>query len=562
MDRADNRELRAFIAGNGTEFESVEEAQEYLNLVEAAEQKGRELRWADEEQEAYRRSPEAKVDEHRRRADEVASVRRKFEHSAAGYRHAAAKVVRGREAEHLGADEFRGFCQAADRLIADATRADKLEKLEKRERRAAQASVVAEPGPYDKGSPNSWVRDVLVARAPELRGFVVDRSGISDMSEAAVADRLAKHGHGVSRAVLTRSKYGRRVERILSEQHRCEDPDLHARKAREEVRSVRLAEIRAFGTGGGVTASASGGGAAFVAPAFLMDAWAQYRSPYRSFADQLDPSVPLPAFGLEAYLPIVTTGTTVSTQTELSGVSEGDPVTGFSASAIVMKAGQIAVTEQFLDRAGPGIAGDAVLFTQLKNQLGAQVDAYAIAQSLAGALSVTNSGSFALANATAGVGGFLGDLKKAKSKLTDQAGTRIRGTHCFALDDFVDYIGAYSDGNARPVFSPELDDNRLPIRSQGDMMAEGYSGYVLGGLALFGDSNIPNSGSGNIQVIVTRADTILLLEGDPIPYCYPPSFAGNLTAVLGVREYVGAIPRWPSGVSVISGAAYAASTFA
>lgn len=121
---------------------------------------------------------------------------------------------------------------------------------------------------------------------------------------------------------------------------------------------------------------------------------------------------------------------------------------------------------------------------------------------------------------TSGVGGFVGDLKKAKSKLTDTAGIRLRGTHVFAVDDLVDYVIAYADAQGRPVFTPTLDDNRLPIRSVGDQAAEGYSGYVVSGLAMFGDSNI------------------------------------------GVRCYVSTITRLPAGVSVISGSAYAASTFA
>ena len=173
---------------------------------------------------------------------------------------------------------------------------------------------------------------------------------------------------------------------------------------------------------------------------------------------------------------------------------------------------------------------------------------------------VTNAGAFALANATSGVGGFLGDLKHAKSKLTDTAGTRLRGTHAFASSDLVDYIASYADGKARPVFSPELGDNRLPIGPVSDKTAEGYSGYVLVGLGLFADDNIPASGS-NTQIILCRPDTILQLEGAAIPYLYPPTYAGNLDAVLGVRAYVATIPRFPSGVSVVSGAAYAASTF-
>ena len=315
-----------------------------------------------------------------------------------------------------------------------------------------------------------------------------------------------------------------------------------------------------------MTASASGGGAAaFVAPAFLIDdVWAEYRSPYRAFADQCNTSVALPSYGMEVYLTQITTGTLVATQTELSGVSEQDPVATLGNSPVVTKGGQIAVSQQFLDRAGPGISGDAVMFKQLREQLDAQVDSYAISQALAGVTgpgNVTNSGTFAMTNgSTAGVGGFLKDLKSAKNALHDTAGVRLRGTHCFATGDFVDYVSSYNDASGRPMFSPAFDDNCLPIRAVGDPNGEGFSGYVLVGLALYADDNIPLSGS-NAQIIVTRPDHILLLEGAPMPYCYPPTFAGNLEAVLGVRSYVATIARFPAGVSVISGAAYAASTF-
>jgi hypothetical protein len=54
------------------------------------------------------------------------------------------------------------------------------------------------------------------------------------------------------------------------------------------------------------------------------------------------------------------------------------------------------------------------------------------------------------------------------------------------------------------------------------------------------------------------------LEAEPVTYTYPQGAAGNLEAILGlgVRQYVTTIPRYPSGVAVISGAAYAASSFA
>lgn len=559
-ERDPNREVRRFL-GQVTP-EDVEDARETAELYEFARQERREFERAEAEERAAEASGENARVAHRARAFELERVQRKLDNSANGHLTLAASLVEGRENERLSDQEYGQFHKAVHRLADETDLRAKLRKLERREKAAAE--VVREPGPYDDAaSPHSWVSDVLVHTDPQAGLLDLRSSGLSDMRPEAVAERLGQHSRDVHRALLKHNRYGRQVERMMRESRRQGDVVEHERLYRQDLKAAREAEFRAsLTTGGGVTASASGGGAAaFVPPAFVMARWAEFRSPYRSFADQLDNSVPLPDYGLEVYLPIVTAGTSVATQTELSGVSEGDPVTSLSGSPIVPKVGQITVSQQWLDRAGPGISGDVVLFQQLHEQLDAQVDSYAITQALTNAQTVTNSGTFSLANATAGVGGFLGDLKKAKSKLTDLAGTRIRATHCFATDDFVDYIGAYSDGNARPVFSPELDDNRLPIRSQGDQLAQGYSGYVLVGLALFGNSNIPLSGS-NTQVIVTRAGTILLLEGEPIPYVYPPTYAGNLDALLGIRAYVATLPRYPAGVAVISGSAYAASTFA
>jgi len=459
------------------------------------------------------------------------------------------------------ATEFFGATQRAAELFERDRRIAKMQK--RAEKRAEKARVVTERDPYAKGSPHSWVADVLAAHADTGDG---SDSGLATpiRSDGGHAERLQRHGALVIRAIDRRSKYGRWIIEQHTAQYRQADVNLNRKtveKAEKDLRSLMGREFRALSTGGGATASASGGGAAaFVAPAILMNAWAQYRSPYRAFADQCDNSVPLPAFGLQAYVPTFTTGTTVATDTEGSSTPENDPVTNFVSGAIVQKAGQIQVSQAVLDRVGPGIAGDVILYQQLKNQLGAQVDPYAITQVTANAATVTNSGTFAVATAS-GVGGFVGDLKHAKSKLTDTAGIRLRATHAFAQDDLVDYVCSWADASGRPIVTPAFDDSRLPVRSQGDQLAQGYSGYVLGGLALFGDSNIPTT-TNFCQIVVCRPDTILLLEGPPVTYVRPQFQAGNLEPVVGVYEYTTAIAKFPQGVAVISGAAYTASTFA
>jgi hypothetical protein len=194
-----------------------------------------------------------------------------------------------------------------------------------------------------------------------------------------------------------------------------------------------------------------------------------------------------------------------------------------------------------LTESAQGIQGDQVLFRQIKEQSDAAIDSYAIAQALPGASTVSNTGAtFAFGTTTGGSGGFLADIVKSKAKLTDTAGVRLRATHLHAASDFVDFLQSWCDTTGRPVFPPALDDHRLPLRDANDDDAQGYSGYVLSGLALSGDDNIPPSCS-NLQIIISRPETSLLGESAPMMVVSPEGAAGNLEAILSWRVYTATI---------------------
>jgi hypothetical protein len=475
----------------------------------------------------------------RANSDKVNFIRSREAIGAQGQLNRLSDIAVDAEGRAMTDAEFREYQTRKTRLLKSFEEDKRWSKIES----DFDARVTREPGPYDAGSPHSAIRDFFAAQS----------TNPLDPGATEARARQTQHLQDVQRAFQKRTDYGRHLERVSAERHRHEDPRLHEQRARDEVRSLT--------TGGGATAASTSGASVFVSPAILVDAWSQYRSPYAAFCGQCNQTVNLPTYGLEAYVPVVTGTTVVATQTEGSGVSEGDPVTNFAVGAIVNKAGQITVTQQTLDRVGPGIAGDALLFAQLKNQLAAQVDLYAIQQALAGAQAVTNAGTFAMTTASS-VGGLAKDIKSAKNLLHDTAGVRLRASHLFAVGDFCDYVTAYADAQGRPMFSPTWEDSSGPISAAGDPQGQGYTGFNLFGVALFADDNIPASGS-NVQLIVTRPREILLLQGDPVVYVCPAgSVANNLEAVLGVRQYVTAIARYPSGVSVISGAAYTATTFA
>jgi len=359
------------------------------------------------------------------------------------------------------------------------------------------------------------------------------------MGEAAVEGRLQHHAEDVKRALNRNTKYGRQVRAMQLEELRCEDENLH----RDRVRELRGRELRSFGTDGGASATAPGEASAFVPPAILLKAWAEFRTPFASLASQCKQE-DMPEFGLNLYVPSVTGGMEVSSQVEGQAVAEKAPTTGLIKGAVVNKSGQLEVSQVWLDRVGPGIAGDEVLFGQLKMQVDSEVDAYAANELLVGAQSVTNStASFELATAS-GVGGFLGDLRKGKNLVASTAGTRIKATHLFAPSKLTNFIEAFAMSTGGPVWSPTLDDNRLPIRSEGDMQGEGYSGYIVSQLAVFSDDNLPTLGTtAQFQPLILDPQTVLVFRSEPVFYCMPAAYAGTLDAALGARVYTACVPR-------------------
>lgn len=426
------------------------------------------------------------------------------------------------------------------------------------ETRAESARVTREPSPYEAASPHSWIRDRIVT---------VD-SGLTPIGELEEArSRLNHHEFDVAEAVEKRSEYGVKARRMIGESLRGANPDkdYHEVAVRERLdlvrREVKDTELRtALTTGGGSTLTASAGAAAVVPPAIVLKAWVPYRTAYRSVADECDTSEPLPDYGMQVAIPAITSPPSVSAQTEGDDVSDTTPTMGLITADVSSLDGQVEISQQYLDRAGPGIGGDQILFAQLREQLDQQVDELAIAAITANAQTVSNSGTFALATAS-GAGGFINDIKKAKSLIRNTPGVRLNATHCFAVGDFTDYLVALADAQGRPWFMPHYNDMKLPTKSLGMGKSDQDGYYNVASLMLMPDDNIPNNGD-DIQIVVARPSIVSLLEGTAIPSIWPQSIAGSLLAIVGLRQYAAVIPRYPTGAAVITGSAYAASTFA
>jgi hypothetical protein len=157
---------------------------------------------------------------------------------------------------------------------------------------------------------------------------------------------------------------------------------------------------------------------------------------------------------MQCYVPVFSSATATSQQTENSGVSELDPATTFKGAQIQSVTGQVAISQQLHDR---GVTGggsvDRVLARQLRQQLDQSVNLYVLNQVIAGGAAVTGNASWA--PATQGIAPLYQDIAKGREILTDTAGVRLRPTHFFSTSDFYSYTTRQVDATTfRPWVVP------------------------------------------------------------------------------------------------------------
>ena len=415
---------------------------------------------------------------------------------------------------------------------------------------AAPVAEVNEPTTYGPDSPNSYFADLARSFSPAFRGH----------HEAV--QRLTKASHEAAWEMVHGKPEARRsIERILKEELR--DNGDGAQRGLVNYRSMGQtgrSELRA----GMDTTSASGG--SFATPIYFINEYAPYRQPGRPFIDQCNKQ-PLPSYGMTVYLPHVTAAAGVASQaSQNTGVQETDPTAGYLSANLTTEAGEVTVSQQLLDRAGPGFEFDVLVFDQLNRAYAPVVDLFAINAALAGAgtISYTDTTGFHL-NTTNGVGGFTSKVAGAKSAIRKAAGTVLPPTHLFLTEDRWEYIEAWADSQGRPVVVPNFAGpyNALAAGSaSGDAdVVEGRTGYKMAALPVFTDLSLPAPTVGNDQAIVANLDEVYVYEGTPVTRVLPQTLAGNLSVILQMYSYIAAIVRYPSGVQTVAGSGMSAINF-
>lgn len=451
-----------------------------------------------------------------------------------------------------------------DDAIAEARKTvESTGDAEKRSADGVQVEVISEPMVYGEGSPYSYFTDLARISAGHQWHF-----------DPAATERMALWAHQVEREYSRDSDFGKQAESQLRNQFRTEtavETDRRMKEARDRGRAgidakeaalhgLNMEARTGIATGGGATASAAGGGgAAFVTPVFFVSDYAPYREAGRAFIDQCNKQ-PLPSYGMTAYMPQVTAKAGVASQTEASGVNESDPTFGYLTGTLVTKAGQVIVTQQLLDRAGPNFEFDRMIFDQLQRDYNAQVDTYALTTALssAGTLVWNSTPTYSLQAVVSKIAGGINAIETTN-------GTVMSPTHVFMQPARWNYAEATGiDSTNRPLIVPN---QAGPFNAWGSgnqtgaVQYEGDTGYKILGLPVYKDLNIPAPASGNDQIIVANLREVYVYEGPTVTRALPQTLGNNLQVILQLYAYVTEIPRYPAAVQTVFGTTLATPAF-
>lgn len=392
---------------------------------------------------------------------------------------------------------------------------------------------VKEARTYGWGSPHSYVID-------RVRAAVMGCPGQSD----AIL-RLNKHAAEIAGDLRDpNSVEGKRAFRELKNVHQENENRSAVFDAIDRARVFTFDDLRA----GLDTTSASGG--SFVTPQYYVGEYAPYRQFGRTFIDACNKQ-PMPDYGMSINIPQVTAAATVNSQaTQNAGISETDPTATYLTQSITTNAGQVTVSQQLLDRAGPNFQYDVMVFDQLAKAYNLTVDVYALTQALANAGSVTYT-----TPALTGTGSLYSLIGKAVSNIATTAGTVMAPTHAFMHPTNWAWHESQVDTQNRLLVTQNFAGpvNAAGAGGDGVIVPEGDTGYKVHGLPLRTDANIPLKSSNN-QVVVANMAEVYVWEGSPVDRVVPQTFAQNLSVLFQRYAYIAAIVRYPTAVQSLNGA--------
>ena len=419
---------------------------------------------------------------------------------------------------------------------------------------------------YGPGNPaNSFYRDLLNA-------------SVYGPATKAAQKRLEAH-QAEMEAIQKRSSVGSKEGAAVRSYFR--------NASRKEERSGY--EQRDTITNGGPGLSSPGSPndmAPFAPPVFFLPEYAEYRTYGRTFLNILAKH-PMPESGMAFFVPKITTPTEAVVQTSENGsVSTQDLASEYVSGTLSTLVSNLQVSQQYLDRVGPGIAGDQIVQRDQTNQLNRalNINAYTalLQNSSVGTVQYSDAtGSQATFNGQA-VADYRQTLAKAAIVIQTTDGTVAYPTAVVTDVNVAESILAAYDSTYRPFVVPQgVAFN--PIAT-GDYVngPEGYTGFSFGGLPLYKDQGLYTSaaadnfagagasGSGSaafdadsdnhLAVVGAWDIAAVWLESQPVYRVLPQPGAATLTVLIQQYTYYALVVPYPTAVQVVSSKGTTSST--
>ena len=396
--------------------------------------------------------------------------------------------------------------------------------------------VRSEPKVYGPGTRHSYYLDLAISAMP------------GDQRYLEAQERMNAYGRQVVRDAVNDPEVRGRAVRMAKQHYRKNEA-----RAREFVGQL---ETRAMDT-----TAASGG--SFVTPDYLVSQYAPYRQFGRVFIDQANKQ-DLPEYGMTVYLPKVDGPSSVANQGgDGLAVTETDPTAGYISANLETQAGQVKLSQQLIDRAGPGIEFDKIVFDSLQRNYNQTIDAWALTQALASANIVADASVGATGISV--IQDFYSDIAQATQTMETTEGTVLSPTHLFVSGPQWSFISSQLDGEGRPLIVPSagVPYNAIAAAISGktEVVTEGRTNYEVQDIPVFKDNNIPTIAATPVetQLVVAHMPEVWIWEGDLVPRTIPQTYAGNLQILLQVYTYVAALVRYPYAVQSVQGARYPAA---
>ena len=424
----------------------------------------------------------------------------------------------------------------AQRALINGDLAKVRQEVERAEALDKLAARVVEPRTYQANSPHSWFIDQLHAN---------DATNMRRADEAK--DRLARHAQEMGVEARLNSPIGQQVRAQLTQSLRTDD-------AGTTQRAVEQAIDQMASTTRAMTSGAASGGS-FVTPIYDLSDTA----PYHTYAPAVANAATRandPGYGLTLNVPVFTSGDPngEAQLNENSGPPSFDAIDSsvYATTPLETLFEETEISQQLIDRVGPGPGFDQYIFAQLGRSLDVDWDVNVITAVLANAGTVTDTKTTSAT--TAVIADLWSDLANAASQIQTAPGVRAPSTHIFFPSTLANYYLSLTDGSGRPIVTPTA-----PTPGQSSGVAP-FANFIA--VPSYMDGNLPLV-SGNSQIVVLNAGAVYTLRSTTNYRIVPEPGAASLSCLAQGYAYAGSLVTHAAAVVAITGARYpATATFA